>query len=107
MREDSSFLLSLYPGPYKVVDRKDKYFKQQIGPKQDNVSVDWLKPVFSDEKVSQALPPTGGRSPRCPLPPVRITNKSVCFSLPSGQNPPMLPCCLAALLPMPLLGGVV
>ena len=41
------------------MDRKEKYFKLQIGSQQDNVSVDRLKPVFSDVKVSPALPPPG------------------------------------------------
>ena len=67
VREDSSVppLSQLYRGPYKVVDRKDKYFKIQIGSKQDNVSVYRLKPVYSDEKlsVSTALPPPHGRLP--------------------------------------------
>ena len=98
VRKDSSvpFLSQLYRGPYKVVDRKDKYVKLQIGSQQDNVSVDRLKPVFSDEKVSPALPPPRGRPPRRPPsstaippppaanppPPERISNKSVHFSLP-------------------------
>ena len=40
--EDSSVppLSQLYHGPYKVVDRKDEYFKLQIGSKQDNLAVD-------------------------------------------------------------------
>ena len=122
MGEDSSVppLSQLYRGPYKVVDRKDKYFKLQIGSKLDNVSVNRLKPVFSDEKVSSALPLPCGRSHRRPpppvsnpqppasnpLPPVRRTNISVRFSLSPCQNPPQ-----AALLPIstlllnPLLGG--
>ena len=47
--EDASSppLSQLYRGPYKVVVRKDKYFKLQIGSKLNNVSVDRLKPVFS------------------------------------------------------------
>ena len=59
VREDSSVppLSQLYRGPYKVVDRKEKYFKLQIGSQEINVSVDRLKPVFSDVKVSPALPP--------------------------------------------------
>ena len=104
VHEDSSFppLSQPYCRPYKFVDRKDKCFKLQIGSEQDNVSVDRLKPVFSDDKVSPALPLPGGRPPRRPsppaanplspaanplsiaanpLPPVKITNKSVRFSL--------------------------
>ena len=53
VNEDSSVppLSQLYRGPYKVVDRTDKYLKLQIGSQQDNVSVDRLKHVFSEEKV--------------------------------------------------------
>ena len=79
--EDSviSTLAPRYRGPYLVVDRKDKYFCLQVGSKQDLVSVDHLKPVFSDTPVTTALPPPRGR-PRlkqhlllqllrlCPLP---------------------------------------
>ena len=127
VREDSSVppLSQLYRGPYKVVDRKEKYFKLQIGSQQDNVSVDRLKPVFSDVKVSPALPPPQGRPPRRPPPPaanlpppaanppppaanppppVRKSNKSVRFSLPPRAA--LLPRrFVSALLPMPLLGG--
>ena len=57
--EDSSSppLSQLYREPYRAVDRKNKYFKLHIGSKLDNISVDRLKPDFSDEKVSPALPP--------------------------------------------------
>ena len=116
-------LSQLYCGPYKVVDKKDKYFKLQIGSQQDNVLVDRLKPVFSIEKVSPALPPSRGRPPRHslppaanplppaanPPPPVRITNKSVCFSLLSCRNPlrtALLPRrSVSIFLPTPLLVG--
>ena len=72
IREDASSLplSQLYWGPYKVIDRKDKYFKIQIGSKLDNVSVDRFKPVFSGEKVSPALPPPLGRPFRRPPPTV-------------------------------------
>ena len=50
VREDAviSSLAPRYRGPYLVIDRQDKYFCLQIGSKQDVVSVDRLKPVFSD-----------------------------------------------------------
>ena len=125
MNEDSSVthLSQLYQGPYKVWDRKDKYFNLQIGSQQDNIAVDRLKPVFSDVEVSPALPPPRGRPFRRPPPsaailpppaanpppPVRISNKSVRFSLPPCLNPPratLLPRrFVSALLPTPLLGG--
>ena len=102
-------LSQLYWGPYKVVDRKEKYFKLQIGSQQDNVSVDRLKPVFSDVKVSPALPPPQGRPPRSPPlpaanppPPVRKSNKSVLFSLPPCRNQPR-----AALLPRRFVSALI
>jgi hypothetical protein len=33
-----------YEGPYKVLERAEKYFMVQIGAKRDSVSVDRLKP---------------------------------------------------------------
>ena len=74
MGEDSSVppLSQLYLGPYKVVHRKDKYFKLQIGSQQDDVSVNRLKPVVSNVKVSPALPLPQGRHPRRPPPPDAI-----------------------------------
>ena len=94
VHEDSSVppLSQLYRGPYKVVDRKDKYFKNSS-----------YRLVLS--KITNPLPPGAN-----PPPPVRITNKSVCFSLPSRWNPTqaaLLPRWLfvSTLQPMPLLGG--
>ena len=62
--------------------RQDKYFHLQIGSKQDVVSVARLKPVFSDTKVTPAVPPPGGR-PRLIL----VTNSSV----PSPSSATRLP----------------
>ena len=57
----------------------------QIGYKQDNVSVNRLKPVFSDNKMSPALPPPHGRPPRSPprSPPLTAANPQ-----PLAANPP-------------------
>ena len=75
------------------MDRKNKYFKLQIGSKLDNVSVDRLKPVSSDDKVSPALPLTRGRPPRCLLPPASKP-------LPPVSNlPPFLPSVLSESTP--------
>ena len=70
VREDSviSTLAPRYRGPYLVIDRKDKYFRLQVGSKQDVVSVDRLKPVFSDSPVSTALPLPRGRPRLKPAP---------------------------------------
>ena len=66
VREDAVIptLAPRYHGPYLVLERQSKYFCLQIGSKQDVVSVDRLKPVFSDAPVTPALPPSRGR-PSC------------------------------------------
>ena len=50
IRKDSvkTPLTPSYQGPYKVIDRADKYFTVQKGHKTDTVSVDRLKPAFID-----------------------------------------------------------
>ncbi len=65
VREDASkpSLSPLYRGPYLVVERRSKFFRLQIGAKVDSVSVDRLKPVFSDSPVIPAAPPPRGRPP--------------------------------------------
>ena len=63
VQEDASIpsLTPLYFGPYLVLERRDKFFRLQIGSRTDVVSVNCLKPVFSDKPVSPALPPARGR----------------------------------------------
>ena len=60
VREDAviSSLAPRYRGPYLVIDRQSKYFRLHIGSKQDVVSLDRLKPVFSDAPVTPTLPPS-------------------------------------------------
>ena len=53
-----------YRGPYLVIDKQSKYFRLQIGSKQDSVSVDRLKPA--DGTIVPALPPPRGRPLRPP-----------------------------------------
>ena len=59
VREDASkpSLSPLYRGPYLVIKRRSKFFRLQVGDKVDSVSVDRLKPVFSDSPVMPAAPP--------------------------------------------------
>ena len=40
-----------YKGPYRVLERRSKYFKLDLGSREDVVSVDRLKPAFLDEPV--------------------------------------------------------
>ena len=52
-----------YVGPYEVLERTDKYFKQQIGPREDKISIDRLKAALVDNEspISPAQPPKRGR----------------------------------------------
>ena len=68
VREDASkpSLAPLYRGPYLVLERRSKFFHLLVGQKVDFVSVDRLKPVFSDFPVVPADPPPRGRPPLRP-----------------------------------------
>ena len=68
VREDASkpSLAPLYRGLYLVVERRSKFFRLQIGQKVDSVSVDRLKPVFSDSPVVPTSPPPRGCPPLRP-----------------------------------------
>ena len=68
VQEDASkpSLTPLYCGPYLVVEWRSKFFRLQIGHKVDSVSVDRLKPVFSDSPVVPANPPPLRRPPLRP-----------------------------------------
>ena len=54
-----------YVGPYEVLERTDKYFKLQIGPREDKISIDRLKAALVDDKspIYPAQPPRRGRPP--------------------------------------------
>ncbi len=54
-------LSPLYQGPYKVLDRREKYFKLEIGRRPEVVSADRLKPHLSTALVTAASPPQRGR----------------------------------------------
>ena len=57
VREDASkpSLAPLYRGPYLVLEWRNKFFRLQIGNKVDSVSIDLLKPVFSDSPWFQLI----------------------------------------------------
>ena len=42
-------LQSPYNGPYRVVDRKEKYFILDLNGRKDTVSIDRLKPAHLDD----------------------------------------------------------
>ena len=43
-----------YKGPFKVLERHVKYFKLDLGNREDTVSIDRLKPAFMDEPLQDA-----------------------------------------------------
>ena len=47
-------LQALYKGPFKVLERHSKYFKLDLGNREDTVSIDRLKPAFMDEPLLAA-----------------------------------------------------
>jgi hypothetical protein len=54
-------LSPLYQGPYKVLDKREKFFKIEIGGQPEVVSVDRLKPHLGRDPVTLASPPQIGR----------------------------------------------
>ena len=66
-----------YDGPYKVLDRQDKYFKLSIFGKTDTVSVDRLKPAHLETAPSIADQTVA--SPTTTVPPA---------DLPTSATPP-------------------
>jgi hypothetical protein len=52
-----------YTGPFKVIDKREKVFDIQMGPRVESVSIDRLKPHRGDGHVEQATPPVRGRPP--------------------------------------------
>ncbi len=68
-------LAPLYDGPYTVVQRGARFFKLQVGDRQDTVHVNRLKP-FAAQQTPTATPPKRGR-PR------------VRFSIPADQQAQM------------------
>lgn len=60
-----------FDGPYKVLERKDKFFKLEINGKTNNVSIDRLKPAFvptnQDTKTASNDRPNRSKSSAEPL----------------------------------------
>ena len=68
-----------YDGPFKVLDRKDKYFTIEMRGRPDTVSMDRLKPAFLEagpttyQQLSATPPPNKpSNSADSPTPPVNV-----------------------------------
>lgn len=58
-----------YQGPFKVVERHDKFYKLDLGTRQDTVSIDRLKPAFLDEASKANEPRRPAQAAEARLPP--------------------------------------
>ena len=47
-----------YEGPFRVLERNDKYYTLDIRGRRDTVSIDRLKPAFVDDDFDIATGPT-------------------------------------------------
>ena len=58
-RESKKPLQTPYVGPFRVLDRFDKFFVVEVGSREERISVDRLKPalVEDNEPVQVAQPP--------------------------------------------------
>ena len=50
-----------YDGPFEVIEKADKTFKVRIGTRTEVITVDRLKPAYTDPAVEVAQPPRRGR----------------------------------------------
>ncbi len=109
-------LSPMYDGPYLVLERSLRFFRLQVGTRQDTVSTLRLKPCRSPPDVQPAVPPRCGRPPTSPAaastpadvprPPAprrrRVTFRCPVVvpppdSSPPPGPPPPLPCMLSVL----------
>jgi hypothetical protein len=56
-------LAPLYVGPYKVLERADKFFRLAVGGSEETVSIDRMEPHLGVGPFSAALPAARGRPP--------------------------------------------
>ena len=74
-------LQSPYQGPFKVIDRKAKSYKLDLGTRQDSVSIDRLKPAFFEEANHAIVPRRKARTSqvRSPERPTHLGGSSGSF----------------------------
>ena len=60
-------LAPLYSGPFQVLSKQPKFFRLQLGAREEVVSIDRLKPHLGPSPVTPAVPPRRGR-PALPPP---------------------------------------
>ena len=54
-------LSARYDGPYQVLARRDKFFRLQLGDREDTMAIDRLKPSTLEQDTPPAQPPRRGR----------------------------------------------
>lgn len=86
IRKDSvkTPLTPSYQGPYRVIDRAEKYFTVQKGHKKDTVSIDRLKPAFMDS-TNPVDPPTDLTDPSNALLPPQGDNQTPTTTTPPAE----------------------
>jgi transposase InsO family protein len=73
-----------YMGPYAVVRKTDKFFTVMVGDREENISVDRLKPHAGLEPVSPPPAVRRGRPPVCGAPQQSYTSASSSSSYPGS-----------------------
>ena len=61
-----------YEGPYPVLERTDKFFKLNINGRKETVSIDRLKPAYTDSDTHLNTPPQSQTYPH-PTTTTRVT----------------------------------
>ncbi|BHF73832.1 hypothetical protein SprV_0401691600 [Sparganum proliferum] len=79
-------LCSPYDGPYKVLQRMDKYYVIQKADKTDTVSIDRLKPAYLECIPLSVVPPTFS-APSSPDPPVSVPSTQPPHSITPPTHP--------------------
>jgi hypothetical protein len=56
-------LIPFYDGPYTVLQRSLRHFKQRLGNREKNISTCRLQPYTSESTTPTAVPPARSHSP--------------------------------------------